>query len=71
MPGVIPGLQDLLCRLLGIGFQQYPIGNSLELCRNPPGLPLDSPPGIIPGLEDHLPEVLLGIPGTLQTLRPD
>ena len=26
-----------------------------------PGIPLDHSPGIIPGLEDHLPEVLLGI----------
>ena len=55
----------------GIGLQRYPVGNSLELCRNPTGIPLDTLPRIIPGLEDHLPEVLLGIPGTLLTLHPD
>ena len=55
----------------GIGIQRHPVGNSLELCRNSPGIPLDNFPGIIPGLEDHLPEVLLGTPGILPTLRPD
>ena len=53
----------------GIGIQRHPIGNSLELCRNPPGIPLDTLPVITPGFEDHLPDVLLGIPGTLLTLR--
>ena len=45
--------------------------NSLELCCNPPGIPLETLPGITPGLENHLVEVLLGISGTLLTLGPD
>ena len=36
--------------------QLYPVGNSLELCRETPGIPLDHSPGLLPGLEDHLPE---------------
>ena len=58
--GIIPGPQDLLCRLLGNWWiQLHPVGNSLESCRKTLGLPLDHSPDIIPGLEDHLPEFYL------------
>ena len=40
----------------GLVNQLYPVGNSLELCRKTPGIPLDHSPGLLPGLEDHIPE---------------
>ena len=60
-PGVTPGLQDLLCRLLGNWCPTKPRWEFPGIVPRTPGIPLDHSPGIIPGLEDHLPEVLLGI----------
>ena len=58
--GVKPGLQDLSCCLLrNWWIQLHPVGNSLESCRKTPGIPLAHSPGIIPELEDHLPEFSL------------
>ena len=59
--GIIPGLQDLLCCLLGNWCPTTPRWEFPGIVPRTPGIPLDHSPGIIPGLEDHLPEVLLGI----------
>ena len=61
MSGVIPGIQDLRCRLLGNWCPTTPRWEFPGIVPRTLGIPLDHSPGIIPGLEDHLPEVLLGI----------
>ena len=61
MSGIIPGLQDLLCRLLRNWCPTTPRWEFLGIVPRTPGISLDHSLGIIPGLEDHLPEVLLGI----------
>ena len=54
MSGVIPGLQDLFtASFLGIGNTSY---TQLGIPWNCAAKLLDLPPGIIPGLKDHLPE---------------
>ena len=47
----------------------YTVGNSLESSRRHVDHFWPIRPGVTPGLEDHLVEVLLGIPGTLLTFR--
>ena len=59
--GIIPGLQDLLCRLLGNWYPTTPCWEFPGIVPRTPGILLDHSPGIIPGLKDHLPGVFLGI----------
>ena len=70
LPGITPGLKDhryssTLSITPGLKGSPLllsgefvpsvtPLGTPLELRRNPPGIPLDTLPGITPGLEDHL-----------------
>ena len=54
MPALLEASRITSAAFWGICTGRYTAGNSLELRRNPPGIPLPTLPGITPGLEDHL-----------------